>query len=75
MRIDAHQHYWKLSRGDYGWLTPDMGVLYRDFLPADLKPTLEQHRIDKRSSCRPPQPWRRLTSCCRLPLKTTQSAA
>jgi L-fuconolactonase len=19
-RIDAHQHYWDLSRGDYGWL-------------------------------------------------------
>ncbi len=47
MRIDAHQHYWKLSRGDYGWLTPDMGVLYRDYLPAHLKPTLAQHRIDK----------------------------
>lgn len=47
MRIDAHQHYWKLSRGDYGWLTPDMGVLYRDYLPADLKPSLKQHRIDR----------------------------
>jgi len=47
MRIDAHQHYWKLSRGDYGWLTPDMGLLYRDYLPADLEPILERHRIDK----------------------------
>ena len=47
MRIDAHQHYWKLSRGDYGWLTPDMGVLYRDYLPADLKPALDRHYIDK----------------------------
>ncbi|MCY4436507.1 MAG: amidohydrolase family protein [Chloroflexi bacterium] len=47
MRIDAHQHYWKLNRGDYGWLTPDMGVLYRDYLPADLEPSLERHRIDK----------------------------
>lgn len=47
MRIDAHQHYWKLSRGDYGWMTPDMGVLYRDYLPADLKPSLERHRIDR----------------------------
>lgn len=24
LRIDAHQHFWQLSRGDYGWLTPDM---------------------------------------------------
>lgn len=47
MRIDAHQHYWKLSRGDYGWMTPDMGVLYRDYLPADLKPSLERHKIDR----------------------------
>ncbi len=47
MRIDSHQHFWKLSRGDYGWLTPDMGVLYRDYLPADLEPILERHNIDK----------------------------
>lgn len=47
MRIDAHQHYWKLSRGDYGWLTPDMGVLYRDYLPADLEPILTRHNVDK----------------------------
>ena len=20
MRIDAHQHYWKIDRGDYGWI-------------------------------------------------------
>ena len=47
MRIDAHQHYWKLSRGDYGWLTLDMGLLYRDYLPADLEPALKRHNIDR----------------------------
>ena len=36
-----------LSRGDYGWLTPDMDVLYRDYLPGDLKPALDRHHIDK----------------------------
>jgi L-fuconolactonase len=35
-RIDAHQHYWSLQRGDYEWLTPDDRILYRDFTPADL---------------------------------------
>jgi L-fuconolactonase len=35
-RIDAHQHYWSLQRGDYAWLTPADGVLYRDFTPAQL---------------------------------------
>jgi L-fuconolactonase len=47
MRVDSHQHFWKISRGDYGWMTPDMGVLYRDYLPVDLRPMLENHRIDK----------------------------
>ncbi|MFB9330393.1 amidohydrolase family protein [Paenibacillus aurantiacus] len=47
MRIDAHQHYWKLSRGDYSWISPEMSVLYRDYLPADLQPDLQRHRIEK----------------------------
>lgn len=46
MRIDAHQHFWSLARGDYGWLTPDLPILYRDFLPADLAPLLKEHGID-----------------------------
>lgn len=41
MRIDAHQHYWRLSRRDYGWLTPALGPIHRDFGPADLAPLLE----------------------------------
>ena len=48
MRIDAHQHYWKPSRGDYGWMdAPDLGDLRRDYLPADLEPWLSRHRIDR----------------------------
>jgi L-fuconolactonase len=35
-RVDAHQHYWNLNRGDYAWLTPEHGLLYRDFTPQDL---------------------------------------
>ena len=44
-RIDAHQHFWAIARGDYGWLTTAMGALYRDFGPQDLKPLLERHGI------------------------------
>jgi L-fucono-1,5-lactonase len=47
MRIDSHQHFWKASRGDYPWMTPEVGKLCRDYLPEDLKPSLAQHRIDK----------------------------
>lgn len=46
-RIDAHQHYWSLSRGDYGWLTPALSPIYRDFGPADLKPLLADHGIGR----------------------------
>ncbi|MBS0581624.1 MAG: amidohydrolase family protein [Proteobacteria bacterium] len=38
MIVDAHQHFWRLDRGDYTWLTPQLGVLYRDYLPNDLAP-------------------------------------
>lgn len=47
MRIDSHQHYWKVSRGDYHWMTPAVPVLNRDYHPADLRPSLERHGIDK----------------------------
>jgi L-fuconolactonase len=47
IRIDSHQHFWKLSRGDYGWLKSDVNVLYRDYLPENLQPILEEHQIDK----------------------------
>ncbi|GGA11067.1 amidohydrolase [Paenibacillus marchantiophytorum] len=47
MRIDAHQHYWKIDRGDYGWLTPELPILYRDFLPDDLLPSLHQQDVSQ----------------------------
>ncbi len=39
MRVDAHHHVWRLDRGDYGWLTPDLPI-HRDFGLADLRPLL-----------------------------------
>ena len=46
MKIDAHQHFWALARGDYGWLTADIAPLYRDFQPTDLRPLLADCSID-----------------------------
>src|SRR6516165_7404727 len=40
MRIDAHHHLWTLARGDYGWLTPKLAPIYRDFAVTDLAPLL-----------------------------------
>jgi L-fuconolactonase len=42
-RIDAHQHFWSVARGDYGWLDPQVPALApicRDFAPGDLAPHL-----------------------------------
>jgi L-fuconolactonase len=46
MRIDAHHHVWTLARGDYGWLTPALAPIYRDFALSDLAPHLSAARID-----------------------------
>jgi L-fuconolactonase len=35
-RIDAHQHLWKYTPEEYGWISDAMHALRRDFLPEDL---------------------------------------
>ena len=46
MRLDAHQHFWKYSPADYGWINDKMALLRRDFLPQDLKPLLAAEGLD-----------------------------
>lgn len=46
-RIDSHQHFWRLSRGDYDWMTPALKPIYCDFEPHDLKHHLEAHQVQK----------------------------
>jgi L-fuconolactonase len=46
MRIDAHHHLWSLARGDYGWLTPALQPIYRDFSLPDLAPHLVAAEIE-----------------------------
>jgi L-fuconolactonase len=43
--IDAHVHYWRVDRGDYHWMTPDLPIC-RDFLPADASPLFQAAGID-----------------------------
>lgn len=47
MIIDSHQHYWTISRDDYGWLTTIHSKLYANFMPEHLKPILESLQIHK----------------------------
>ncbi len=37
MRIDAHNHFWTYTPEDYPWMTGELAVLRRDFLPEHLK--------------------------------------
>lgn len=46
MRIDAHQHFWDITRFEYPWMPPGESVLRRTYLPEDLAPILEEHRFD-----------------------------
>ena len=46
MTIDSHHHFWNYSEAEYGWIGPDMGLLRRDFGPADLNTQLEAAGVD-----------------------------
>lgn len=36
--IDAHQHFWRIDRGDYSWMSDEVAAIRRDLLPPDLAP-------------------------------------
>ncbi|HEX5055593.1 MAG TPA: amidohydrolase family protein [Gammaproteobacteria bacterium] len=46
-RIDSHQHFWRLSRGDYAWMNPRLKQIQRDFLPEHLRLILVSHNVEK----------------------------
>jgi L-fuconolactonase len=45
-RIDAHQHFWKYDPPEFSWVTDDMAVLRRDFLPDELARELAANGMD-----------------------------
>lgn len=45
--IDSHQHFWQVGRFDYPWMTSDLGVLYRDYLPDELASILARNSVEK----------------------------
>ena len=46
MRIDSHQHFWLYDPVKDAWITDDMKVIQRNFLPNDISKTLKDNRID-----------------------------
>lgn len=47
LRIDTHQHYWKLSEVEYSWLIPEYGPIYDTFTPEQLQPQVKAAGVDK----------------------------
>ena len=45
-RIDSHQHFWQFDPVKDSWITDDMSVIQRDFLPHDLQPLLAENNFD-----------------------------
>ncbi|MDE3200029.1 MAG: amidohydrolase family protein [Acidobacteriota bacterium] len=46
MRLDAHQHFWEYNPAEHTWMNDSMGVLRKNYLPADLKPLLDANGFD-----------------------------
>ncbi len=44
--IDAHHHLWQYSPLHYGWISDEMQMLRRDFLPADLRLAASDAGVD-----------------------------
>ncbi|MEP7237002.1 MAG: amidohydrolase family protein [Ferruginibacter sp.] len=45
-QIDAHQHFWNYDPVRDSWITADMAVIQKDFLPHDLESLLKQNNFD-----------------------------
>ena len=44
--IDSHHHLRKYSAAEYGWISPQMQALRRDFLPDDLDRVMHYFGIE-----------------------------
>jgi L-fuconolactonase len=45
--IDSHQHFWRPGLFDYPWMSEEVEVLYRDYMPSDLEPVLNDCGVSK----------------------------
>jgi L-fuconolactonase len=46
MKIDSHQHFWNFDPTRDRWITDEMSVIRRDFLPEDLIPEMKSNGMD-----------------------------
>ncbi len=45
MRVDSHQHFWNYNPVSHAWISSEMEVIKKDFLPLDLAPLLKEGDI------------------------------
>ena len=43
--IDSHQHFWKYNSKDFTWITDEMSVIKKDFLPDKLHAVYQQNNV------------------------------
>lgn len=43
--IDTHQHFWEYDPARHEWISEEMSVIRRDFLPKDLQPLLSRNGV------------------------------
>ncbi len=46
MTVDAHQHFWVYKPEDLPWISPQLPLLRRDYLPEQLAPLLKAHGLE-----------------------------
>jgi L-fuconolactonase len=46
LKIDAHQHFWNFDPVRDSWITDEMSVIRKDFLPEHLQPILQENGFD-----------------------------
>ena len=46
MKIDSHQHFWRYTAAEYGWIDDAMSALRRDFLPPEFRREMERASVD-----------------------------
>ena len=45
-KIDSHQHFWKFDPVRDSWITEEMKLIRKDFMPGDLEPLLKKNGFD-----------------------------
>jgi len=45
--VDSHQHFWRVGQFAYPWMTPEVELLCRDYLPPMLEPILNRSGVDQ----------------------------